>query len=71
MIHCWSFRFGAGAFGIGRISEWIRPRGGEDFGVVKLRSGKGLGMAEYGSRLKMSPGWRTTSGKPDEAEASG
>jgi len=35
MICCWSFRIGAEAFGMGRVSEWRKPREGENFGVVK------------------------------------
>jgi len=35
MICYWSFRFGAGTLGTGRISKWRRLRGGEDFKVVK------------------------------------
>ena len=35
MIYRWSFRLGAGAFGTGKVSEWRRPRGGDDFGAVK------------------------------------
>ena len=35
-ICCWSFKFKARAFGTGKVSEWRRPRGGEDFRVVKV-----------------------------------
>ena len=71
MICYWSLKFGAGAFRMEMVSEWIRPRGGEDNGVVNLLSGKGLVMVEYGSGLEMSPGWRAAPGKLDEADASG
>jgi len=35
MIYCWTFKFGAGAFRTGRVLEWRRPIGDEDFRVVK------------------------------------
>ena len=35
MIRYWNFRCRAEAFGIRWVSKWRRPRGGEDFGVVK------------------------------------
>ena len=41
MICNWRYRFGAGTFRTGRVSDWRRPREGENFGVIK-----GLGMTE-------------------------
>ena len=46
MIYCWSFRLRAEAFGTRRVSGLRRPRGGEDFRVVKALEWRNVALSQ-------------------------